>query len=62
MRSAFPMTVFLVLLLTSLVMGDDSGKALKFKMKSLDGKEISLEKKYAGKVVMFVKSHELRNS
>ncbi|MEC9092312.1 MAG: glutathione peroxidase, partial [Planctomycetota bacterium] len=33
---------------------DDSGKALGFKMKTLAGKEISLEKKYLGKVVLFV--------
>ena len=33
---------------------NDDAKALQFKMKTLDGKEVSLEKKYLGKVVMFV--------
>lgn len=33
---------------------DDKAKALQFKMKTLDGKEVSLEEKYLGKVVMFV--------
>ncbi|MDG2467883.1 MAG: glutathione peroxidase [Pirellulaceae bacterium] len=33
---------------------DEKGNALRFKMKSLDGKEIDLQKKYLGKVVMVV--------
>ena len=33
---------------------DDKAKALQFKMKTLEGKEISLEEKYLGKVVLFV--------
>lgn len=45
---------FLIAGLSSGLSADDKAKALQFKMKTLDGKEVSLEEKYLGKVVMFV--------
>ena len=40
--------------LLSPLAADEPGPALQFKMKTLDGKEVALGKKYSGKVVMFV--------
>lgn len=46
--------LFAIAISPSMSNADDEAKALKFKMKTLDGKEISLEEKYLGKVVLFV--------
>ena len=47
-------SLFAIVITPSMSNAEDEPKALKFKMKTLEGKEVSLEEKYLGKVVLFV--------
>lgn len=46
--------LLLTLVTTHSAFTEDEGTALDFKMKTIEGKQISLKKKYLGKVVLFV--------